>query len=92
LDAATGDVVECPQFKPHEMLRLATHRNVDLSGGDVADWIEAEGKREYNVITNSCVNFSYYFHQHFLRGLKTRRFVDSFKATFVGTQSEQSER
>jgi len=82
VDPETGDIETCPQFKPQEMLRLATHRNLGLSGSDVCEWIESEGEREYNVITNSCVNFSYYFHQHFLRGLKTRQFVDSLKATF----------
>jgi len=79
-----GQIEECPKFKPAEMLRLSTYRNLTLTGAEVADWIEEEGKNEYNVITNSCVNFSYYFHQHFLRGLKTRQFIDSIKAQWFG--------
>ena len=89
VDAQTGEVEECPKFKPSEMLRLSTHRQLGLSAAAVADWIEVESKNEYNVITNSCVNFSYFFHQHFLRGLKTRQFVDSMRTTVFGTDSPQ---
>jgi len=85
-----GQIEECPKFKPQEMLRLSTYRNLALSGAAVADWVEEEGKNEYNVITNSCVNFSYYFHQHFLRGLKTRQFIDSVKAQWFGSSSPRT--
>lgn len=87
VDASTGEVEECAKFKPNEMLRLSTHRQLGLSGSRVADWIEVESKKEYNVITNSCVNFSYFFHQHFLRGLKTQQFIDSVRTTLFGTAS-----
>merc|ERR1719233_1067758 len=41
-----GQIEECPKFKPQEMLRLSTYRNLALSGAAVADWVEEEGKNE----------------------------------------------
>jgi len=73
----SGAIEKCAHFKPAEMLRLSMHRNLALPAADVADWVEAEGKNEYNVITNSCVNFAYFFHRHFLRGLKRRQFIEA---------------
>ena len=72
-------IEKCSKFKPEEMLKLSTYNNIGLSSQNIADWIDMEAKTEYNMLTNSCVHFSFYFHQRFLSGLKTRQFFEALK-------------
>jgi len=73
-------IVTCAKFKPNEMLRLSAFEDVSLSSRDIAEWVEVEGARRYHVLLNSCVNFSFYFYQRFLCGLKAKRAVQSVRS------------
>jgi len=75
-----GAIVSCAKFKPKEMLRLSEFEGLSLSSRDIASWVEVEGARRYHVLLNSCVNFSFYFYQRFLCGLKAKRAVQSMRA------------
>jgi len=75
----SNKIEKCSKFKPEEMLKLSTYNNIGLSSLDIADWIDMQSKTEYNVLTNSCVQFSFYFHQHFLSGLKTRQVLKAMR-------------
>jgi len=70
------------KFKPDEMIKLSSYNNINLSSGSIAEWINKESKTQYNVISNNCVWFSFYFHRQFLSGLKMQQFYQSLKGQF----------
>jgi len=76
----TLQIEKCNKFKPDEMVKLSTYNNINLSSVQIAEWIKKESQTQYNVITNNCVQFSFYFYQHFLSGLKIQQFIKSFTA------------
>jgi len=76
----TLQIEKCNKFKPEEMVKLSTYNDIDLSSVQIAEWIKKESETEYNVIRNNCVQFSFYFYQHFLSGLKLQRFIKSIVA------------
>lgn len=81
-EAESRAIVSCAKFKPDEMLKLSTFDGVALSSRDIAEWVEVEGRRRYHVLFNSCVNFSLYFYQRFLCGLKAQRAVQALRTGF----------
>lgn len=83
VEPQSGAIVTCAKFKPNEMLRLSAFEGVGLSSREIAEWVEVEGRRRYHVLLNSCVNFSFYFYQRFLCGLKAKRAVQALRAGFT---------
>jgi len=75
INPQTNTIVECPKFKPHEMVKLATFNDIELSSPAIADWVEEESKTKYDVIKNNCVWFSFYFYQQFLYGRKLQKLL-----------------
>jgi hypothetical protein len=73
----TRKIEKCNKFKPEEMVKLSTFKNINLSSVCIAEWINKESQTQYNVITNNCVQFSFYFYQQFLSGLKAKQFIHS---------------
>jgi len=75
IDKDTQCINECNRFKPNEMLKISAYNDVGLCAHDLSKWINDESQTKYNMITNSCVHFSFYFYAHFLYGFKTKQFV-----------------
>jgi len=79
INQKTQKIEQCNKFKPDEMVKLSTYKNIDLSSNKIAEWINKESQTEYNVISNNCVWFSAYFYQNFLAGLKVQQLIESFR-------------
>eukprot|EP01083_Nonionella_stella_P080573 221490_1 len=79
INPETQTIMKCNKFKPDEMVKLGTFNDLNLYSSAIADWITQESQTEYNMITNNCVWFSFYFWQHFLLGLKTQQRFHSMK-------------
>merc|ERR1712228_744665 len=80
LNAHTQCIEASNRFKPDEMYKISAYNDMELSSLDIVKWINTESQTKYNMITNSCVHFSFYFYFHFLSGIKTKQFVQSLLA------------
>ena len=73
IDDTTQKIAECHGFKPHEMVKINSYENIDLTSTQIAEFIHQESQRPYHVLMNSCVQFAIYFHQQFLIARKMRQ-------------------
>eukprot|EP01084_Bolivina_argentea_P160225 279031_1 len=73
------EIEKCNKFKPEEMVKLSTFNNINISSNVIAEWINKESQTQYNVIRNNCVQFSFYFYQHFLYGMKIKQLINQLK-------------
>eukprot|EP01083_Nonionella_stella_P070129 187473_1 len=55
------------KFKADQMMKLSSSSEIDLCSTQIADWIQSESQRKYDALTNSCVQFAFYFYLQFCR-------------------------
>ena len=84
----TKEMEASNKFKPEEMIKLSSYQNINLSSLKIAEWIDNESKTKYHFLRNSCVHFSFYFHQHFLAGLKMQQFYHSLKEKMITPEKQ----
>eukprot|EP01084_Bolivina_argentea_P090226 162619_1 len=63
INEETQTITKCNKFKPDEMVQLWTFNDINLTSDSIADWINQQSQTEYNIITNNCIWFSFYFWQ-----------------------------